>query len=35
LNNAEQEQEYGNPHTDIDVFSPESDRDTSSSEFEG
>jgi hypothetical protein len=35
LNNAEQEQEYGNPDTNIDIISPESDSDTSSSEFEG
>lgn len=35
LDNAEYEQEYSNPDTNVDVISPESDSDTSSSQFEG
>jgi viroplasmin and RNaseH domain-containing protein len=35
LNDAEQEQEYSNPDTDIDIISPKLDSDTSSSELKG
>jgi len=34
LNDAEYEQEYGNPDTDVEICSPELDCDTGSSKFE-